>query len=68
VRFERAHRRGRGVSDADTRVVRRQAEADGLAEDVPPAQHIPLRTDRPAAEALDDLAAVLDGRLSLGGP
>ena len=68
VRLERAHRRGCGVSDADTRVVRRQAEDDGLAEDVPPAQHIPLRTDRPAAEALDDLAAVLDARLSLGGP
>jgi aminoglycoside phosphotransferase family enzyme/predicted kinase len=68
VRFERAHRRGRGVSDADTRVVRPQAEADGLAEDVPPAQHIPLRTDRPATEALDDVAAVLDARLSRGVP
>jgi aminoglycoside phosphotransferase family enzyme/predicted kinase len=68
VRLERAGRRGRGLSDADTRVVRLQVEDDGLAEEVPPAQHIPLRTDRPAADALDDLTAVVDARLALRRP
>jgi predicted kinase len=71
VRLERAERRIHemgALSDADARVVRRQADDAGIADDVPPAQHILLRTDRPAGEALDDLAAVLDARLSLGGP
>ena len=62
VRLERARRRSPGASDADPRVVRRQTDAAGLAEDVPPAQHVILRTDRPPDDALDDLAALLDGR------
>jgi aminoglycoside phosphotransferase family enzyme/predicted kinase len=68
VRLERARRRSRGLSDADAGVVRGQSDNGGLLEDVPPAQHIPLRTDRPAADALDDLTAVLDARFALRGP
>jgi hypothetical protein len=71
VRLERAERRIHDIgalSDADARVVRRQADDGGLAEEVPPAQHILLRTDRAAEEALDDLTALLDARLALGGP
>ena len=62
VRLERARRRSPGASDADPRVVRRQTDAAGLAEDVPPAQHVILRTDRPPEDALDDLATLLDAR------
>jgi len=71
VRLERAGRRisdADNLSDADARVVRQQSDDGGLDEDVPAAQHIPLRTDRAVTEALDDLAAVLDARLAVGGP
>ena len=71
VRLARADRRigdSRAYSDADARVVRRQSDDGGLVEAVPPAQHVPLRTDRPVTEALDDLTAVIDGRLALDGP
>ena len=71
VRLERADRRisdANNLSDADARVVRQQSDDGGLVEDVPAAQHIPLRTDRAVTEALDDLAAVLDARLAVGGP
>jgi aminoglycoside phosphotransferase family enzyme/predicted kinase len=66
VRLERS--RGRAmdptaVSDADARVVRRQADDGGLADDVPPTQHVVLRTDRPPEDALEELAALLDARL-----
>jgi hypothetical protein len=66
VRLERAGRRTfdtAAVSDADARVVGWQADDGGLAEDVPPGRHVVLRTDRPAEDALDDLAALLDARL-----
>jgi aminoglycoside phosphotransferase family enzyme/predicted kinase len=66
VRLERARRRGfdaAALSDADAGVVRRQSDDGGLAEDVPAAQHVVLRTDRPAQDALDDLTALLDARL-----
>ena len=71
VRLERARRRmgdAAAVSDADADVVRLQADDGGLADDVPAGRHVVLRTDRPAAEALDDLAALLDARLARGGP
>jgi uncharacterized protein len=71
VRLERAERRIHDIgalSDADARVVRRQADDGGLADEVPPAQHVLLRTDRAADAALDDLTAVLDARVALGDP
>jgi aminoglycoside phosphotransferase family enzyme/predicted kinase len=71
VRLERARRRlgdEAAVSDADADVVRLQAEDGGLADDVPADRHVVLRTDRPAVEALDDLAALIDARLARGGP
>jgi predicted kinase len=66
VRLDRARRRGfdmGAASDADAGVVRRQEDDGEMAEDVPPGQHVVLRTDRPAEDALDDLAALLDARL-----
>jgi predicted kinase len=71
VRLERARRRlgeSGAVSDADADIVRRQAMEGDLADDFPAGQHIVLRTDRPAAEALDDLAALLDAHLARSGP
>ena len=71
MRLERTHLRvsdAHNLSDADARVVRQQSDDGGLVEDVPAAQHIPLRTDRAVSDALDDLAAVLDARLATGGP
>ena len=62
VRLDRARCRTRDTSDAGARVVRRQTEDGELAEDVPPGRHLVLRTDRPAEDALDDLAALLDAR------
>ena len=60
-------RRGRRL-DADADVVRRQADDGGVGADVPADRHVVLRTDRPAAEALDDLAALLDARLARAVP
>ena len=71
VRLERARRRAgdaAAVSDADADLVRRQADDGGVAADVPADRHVVLRTDRPAAEALDDLAALLDARLARAVP
>jgi hypothetical protein len=71
VRLDRARRRGfntGAASDADAGVVRRQEDDGELAEDVPPGQHVVLRTDRPAEDALDDLAALLDARLGRPRP
>ena len=71
VRLKRERRRlvdAAAVSDADADVVRLQADDGGLDNDVPADRHVVLRTDRPAAEALDDLAALLDARLARGGP
>ena len=71
VRVERARLRSFDtsvVSDADAGVVQGQTDDGHLADDVPPAQHVVLRTDRPAEDALDDLAALLDARLSLRRP
>ena len=71
IRLKRAHRRviaTGSVSDADVDVVRRQADDGGLIDEVPPGQHIVLRTDRPPEDALDDLAALLDARLASAGP
>ena len=67
IRLERARRRmgdATAVSDADADIVRLQTGDDGLADDIPASRHIVLRTDRPPAEALDDLAALLDARLA----
>ena len=67
VRLERARRRSgeaSAVSDADAEVVRLQREDAGLLDELPPARHITVRTDRPPAEVLDDLAALLDARLA----
>ena len=50
------------MSDADEDIVRRQVVEGDLADDVPAGQHIVLRTDRRAAEALEDLAMLLDAR------
>jgi predicted kinase len=69
VRLARARRRlgeSGAVSDADADIVRRQAVESELADDVPAEQHIVLRTDRPPAEVLDDLAALLDAQLARG--
>jgi uncharacterized protein len=71
VRLERARRRlgtSGVVSDADAEVVRRQAVEGELADRVPAEQHIVLRTDRPPAEVLDDLAALVDAQLARSGP
>ena len=71
VRLERARRRSGeagAVSDADAEVVRLQSEDAGLLDELPAARHVTLRTDRPPAEVLDDLAALLDARLARGGP
>ena len=70
VRLDRARRRfdTGASSDADAGVVRRQEDDGELAEDVPPGQHVVLRTDRPAEAALDDLAALLDARLGRPRP
>ena len=71
VRLERARRRtgnATAVSDADAGVVRRQADVGGVGADVPADRHVVLRTDRPATEALDDLAALLDARLARAVP
>jgi aminoglycoside phosphotransferase family enzyme/predicted kinase len=71
VRVERARRRSGeagAVSDADTEVVRLQSEDAGLLDELPPARHVTLRTDRPPAEVLDELAALIDARLARGGP
>jgi len=71
VRLERARRRSGeagAVSDADAEVVRRQSEDPNLIDDLPPARHVTLRTDRPPAEVLDDLAALLDARLARRDP
>jgi uncharacterized protein len=71
VRLERARRRRfdkSASSDADADVVRRQEDDGELAEDVPPGQHVVLRTDRTPDEALDDLAALRDARLGPGNP
>ena len=56
------------VSDADAEVVRFQSEDPGLIDDLPPARHVTLRTDRPPAEVLDDLAGLLDTRLARSDP
>ena len=69
VRLERARRRSGeagAVSDADAEVVRLQSEDAGLLDDLPPARHVMVRTDRSPADVLDDLAAVLDARLVRG--
>ena len=66
VRLDRARLRSfdqGAASDADVRVVLRQAEDGELAEDVPAGRHVVLRTDQPPEDALDDLAALLDARL-----
>ena len=71
VRLERARRRAgdaAAVSDADADVVRLQADDGGVGDDVPADRHVVLRMDRPAAEALDDLAALLDARLARAIP
>jgi aminoglycoside phosphotransferase family enzyme/predicted kinase len=67
VRLERARRRlgdPTAVSDADPDVVSLQAEDGELGDGVPADRHLVVRTDRPAAQALDDLAALLDARLT----
>jgi len=71
VRLERVRRRlgdATAVSDADADIVHQQVDDGGLADDVPAGHHIVLRTDRPPAEVLDDLTALLDARLARGGP
>ena len=71
VRLERARRRSGeagAVSDADTEVVRLQSEDAGLLDELPPARHVTLRTDRPPADVLDELAALIDARLARSGP
>jgi aminoglycoside phosphotransferase family enzyme len=52
---------------ADARVTAGQTFEGALADDVAPAQHVVLRTDRPE-DALDDLAALLDARLGARRP
>jgi aminoglycoside phosphotransferase family enzyme/predicted kinase len=71
VRLERARRRSGeagAVSDADAEVVRLQSEDGGLLDELPPARHLTVRTDRPPAGVLDEVAAVIDARLARGGP
>ena len=64
VCLERARRRlgDAAVSDAHADVVRLQADDGGLADDVSADRHVVMRADRPAAETLDQLVAVLDAR------
>jgi uncharacterized protein len=71
VRLERARRRSGeagAVSDADAEVVRLQSDDAGLLDELPPDRHVTLRTDRPPAEILDELAALIDARLARGEP
>jgi predicted kinase len=71
VRLERARRRSGeagAVSDADAEVVRMQNEDAGLLGELPPARHVMVRTDRPPAEVLDELAALIDARLARSAP
>ena len=71
VRLERARRRlddPAAVSDADPHLVSLQADDGALGDEVRADRHVVLRTDRPAAEALDDLEALLDARLARAGP
>jgi uncharacterized protein len=71
VRLERARRRSGeagAVSDADAEVVRMQNEDAGLLDELPPARHVMVRTDRPPADVLDELAALIDARLARGAP
>ena len=71
VRLERARRRtgdAAAVSDADADVVHRQADDGGIGDDVPADRHVVLRTDRLAADALDDFTALLDARLARAIP
>ena len=48
--------------------MRLQSEDPGLIDDLPPARHVTLRTDRPPAEVLDNLAGLLDARLARDEP
>ena len=50
-------------SDAGLDVVRRELGRWEPLDEVPAADHVVLRTDRPVVEALADLQALLDGRL-----
>jgi uncharacterized protein len=64
VLAERAERREpRSASDATVELVREQLEEFAPLDEVPPGRHLVLRTDRPVAETLGDVQALLDSRL-----
>jgi hypothetical protein len=48
--------------------VHMQNEDAGLLDELPPARHVMVRTDRPPADVLDELAALIDARLARGAP
>jgi predicted kinase len=66
VLARRAVRRERDrteVSDADAAVVMRERTSWEPLDEVPVTRHVSLRTDRPLAEIVGDLVALLDRRL-----
>ena len=69
VLVDRALRRRRDpgrISDADLDVVLREREQWEPLEEVHAFAHLPLRTDRPLGETVEDLRALLDRRLEGG--
>jgi predicted kinase len=59
-------RSGTRISDADLSVVLRERERWEPLEEVAASDHLPLRTDRPLEEIIEDLRALLDRRLAAG--
>ena len=51
------------VSDADVSVALREARSWEPLDEVPAEAHLTLRTDRPVERIVDDVMALLDGRL-----
>ena len=54
------------VSDATAAIAERERGSWEPLDDVPPDRHLMLRTDRPVAALLADVAAALDHRLATG--
>jgi predicted kinase len=51
------------VSDADESIVMREERSWESLKEVPAEAHLTLRTDRPVERIVEDLMALLDGRL-----
>jgi aminoglycoside phosphotransferase family enzyme/predicted kinase len=53
-------------SDADVSIALRQQETFEALDEVPPARHVALRTDRPVMAVIDELEAIFDERVLYG--